>query len=213
MKYLTLPVFALALCLSGCSSVYYNTMEKFGIEKREILVDRVADARESQQEAKEEFRDALDAFMAVVEVDAPELEKAYRRLDGDYERLSKRADDVHERINKVEDVANALFAEWEDELDEYQRDDLRRASEQTLRETRQRADDLIRVMRRAESRMYPVLDAFQDQVLFLKHNLNARAIASLEAEASRVEAEVAELIREMERSIEEAESFIADMQQ
>ena len=34
-------------------------------------------------------------------------------------------------------------------------------------------------MRLAESRIEPVLKSFRDQVLFLKHNLNAKAIASL----------------------------------
>ncbi|MDP0500470.1 MAG: DUF2959 domain-containing protein [Verrucomicrobiota bacterium JB022] len=202
----------LGLCLTGCSTVYYNTLEKFGYEKREILVDRVDDARDSQQEAKEEFRDALEAFMSVVEVDATELERAYRRLDSDYTRLNRRAEEVKTRIDKVEEVSRALFAEWERELEKYQRDDLRRSSEQTLRETRHRAEDLIRTMRRAESRMYPVLDAFQDQVLFLKHNLNARAIASLQAEATRVQGEVDVLVQEMERAIDEAERFIEEMQ-
>ena len=59
--------------------------------------------------------------------------------------------------------------------------------------------------------MDPVLVAFHDQVLFLKHNLNARAISSLQTELVSVEAEVDALIRDMEASIKEADAFINAM--
>ena len=71
--------------------------------------------------------------------------------------------------------------------------------------------DLMVVMRRAEARMDPVLDAFRDQVLFLKHNLNARALASLEATSVDLQKDINELIKQMEGSIEEASAFIDEM--
>ena len=42
--------------LSSCASIYYSTMETFGVEKRDILVDRVEDARDGQEDAKEQFQ-------------------------------------------------------------------------------------------------------------------------------------------------------------
>ena len=66
-------------------------------------------------------------------------------------------------------------------------------------------------MERAESRMEPVLEAFQDQILFLKHNLNAMAVASLQNEVTAVEKEVEALIADMNAAIREAEGFIAQM--
>ena len=56
--------------------------------------------------------------------------------------------------------------------------------------------------------MDPVLTLFRDQVLFLRHNLNARAIGSLETELNDIERATANLIGEMERSIAEASRFI-----
>lgn len=53
--------------------------------------------------------------------------------------------------------------------------------------------------------------AFYDQVLFLKHNLNARAIASLKGNVASIESDIAVLIREMEASIREANRFIDAM--
>lgn len=68
-------------------------------------------------------------------------------------------------------------------------------------------------MERAESRIQPVLTAMNDQVLFLKHNLNAQAVASLQNELVTVETDVATLIREMETAIAEADTFISAMAQ
>lgn len=198
-------------CQSTRDRAYYGTMEKFGVHKREILVDRVDEARESQQEAKEEFQDALEAFMSVVSVDASNLEKLYGRLNSQLKDVEKRASKVDERILAVERVADALFGEWEAELEQYTNNRLRRQSEQTLKRTQNQYQDLVAAMRRAEEKMHPVLQAFQDQVLFLKHNLNAMAIASIQKEVDAIEEDVAELITEMEKAIAEAEAFIAQM--
>ena len=199
------------MLLSGCSGVYYNTLEKFGYEKRDILVDRVADARESQSEAKQQFESALEQFQSVTGYQGGELEQQYRTLKSAYEASENKARQVRERIDRVQRVGDDLFAEWEGELDQYQDPQLRRSSERQLRDTRTRYDRLLTLMRRAEKRMEPVLAAFQDRVLFLKHNLNAQAIASLRTQRGKVEDEIAALIQDMHRSISEADRFLQAM--
>lgn len=197
--------------LSGCSKMYYNVMEDLGNPKRDILVSRVEKAQGDQQEAKEQFQTALEKFTEVLQVDGGDLEKKYKSLNAEFERSESAAEDVSGRIEKIEDVANALFKEWEGELDQYSSATLRRSSEQTLRRTRARYDELMIAMREAESRMFPVLDAFRDQTLFLKHNLNAQAIASIQDEVGIMETEVNRLIEEMNRSIEAADAFLSEM--
>jgi hypothetical protein len=59
--------------------------------------------------------------------------------------------------------------------------------------------------------MDPVLATFHDQVLFLKHNLNARAIASLDTTNNTLQADISRLIADMEASIKESESFIKSL--
>lgn len=204
---------ATAALTSGCQSAMYRAYESFGIEKRDILVDRVSDARDAQSDAKEQFASALDQFRSIVEVDGGELERTYDRVNAEYERSVSRATEVRERIDAVEQVAQDLFAEWEDELDEYSTASLRRDSQRLLTETRGRYNTLIKSMRRAESSMQPVLDTFQDKVLVLKHNLNARAIGSLRKELTSIERQTAALMKDMERSIAEANEFIATMKE
>lgn len=212
LRHSLITLWGLPLLLTvGCSRVYYDTMERFGVEKRDILVDRVQDARNEQEDAKEQFQTALDRFSEVINFEGGDLEAKYRQLDSEYQRSQSQAAAVRDRIAAVEDVAGALFREWEAELDEYESASLRRSSEQKLQSTRLQYDRLIAAMRRAESRMDPVLEALQDQVLFLKHNLNAKAIASLEDELVLVETDVSRLIKEMEASIAEADQFIRSM--
>jgi len=193
---------------TGCQTTYYKTMEAFGVHKREILVDRVEEARDDQEEAKEQFKTALEAFSEVVQWEGGDLQKMYDKLNDEYERSKSKADDVHERIDAVEDVGDALFAEWEKELDQYESAELRRSSEKLMKSTRRNYDGMVMAMRKAESKMEPVLTRLHDQVLFLKHNLNARAIASLETTVVSFESDVAALIQELERSIAEANEFI-----
>ena len=199
-------------CLLGCQSAYYKTMETFGVHKRDLMVDRVQDARDAQEEAKEEFKSALEQFKSVVNIDGGALEEKYDLLNGAYERSKTKAEAVENRIKSVEKVSKALFVEWESELSQYTNDSLRQASRRKLDQTRQHYTQLIRAMKRAEKKINPVLSAFYDQVLFLKHNLNARAIASLKGEFRSIESDVASLIREMESSIAEANAFISAME-
>jgi hypothetical protein len=209
MKYAALLFLALGLVWSaGCSSAYYNALEKFGFAKRDILVDRVDDTRKAQAEAKAQFASALDHFLAVTKVDGGELQRKYDELNREFTRSEAAAKEVHQRIDAVEDVADALFREWKQELSNYSDASLRRESERQLDVTRGRYQDLVKLMRRAAGRMDPILGTFRDQVLFLKHNLNARAIASLDGTSRTLEADVSRLIADMEASIRESEDFI-----
>ncbi|MEM7630195.1 MAG: DUF2959 domain-containing protein [Planctomycetota bacterium] len=196
---------------AGCASAGIAVRESLGQAKREQLVDRVEDARDAQEDARDQVVSTLEQLRAITGEDGGDLEKLYTRLNRELSRSESRADAVRDRIRDVERVAGALFDEWEGELDAYSDPALRRASEQQLRDTRGRYEDLADAMKRAEATLPPVLDAFGDQVLFLKHNLNARAIASLETEVTSLEREIEDLIAEMETSIAEAEAFIQSM--
>lgn len=197
--------------LVACSSAYYKTMEGLGIEKRDLLVDRVEDARDAQDSASEQFASALDQFRATVNFDGGDLEKIYDRLSAEYDNSVDEAEEVSERIDSVESVAEDLFSEWEQELEQYSSTEMRRNSSGLLNDTRKRYKQLMTTMRRAENSMKPVLNAFNDQVLYLKHNLNARAIGALRNELDSIERDTANLISQMQKAIAEANAFIESM--
>jgi len=203
---------AAPMLTTSCNAAYYATMKKFGVEKRDILVNRVKDARTDQVDAQEQFKTTLEAFQELTGFDGGSLEKAYKKFNGEYEDSVDAAKDVSSRIEKVKDVAERMFGEWEEELGNYTEDasgrDLRRRSETQLRDTRTRYEGMMRSMESAEDSMEPVLAAFRNQVTYLKHSLNAQALASLDDVQIEIQNNIGDLINNMERSIAEAESFI-----
>lgn len=206
-----IPLLLAVLLMVGCQTAYYGAMEQFGVEKREILVDRIGDAQEAQEDGQEQFQNALEQFRSVVNFDGGQLEQVYNRLNSEFEDTEEAAVRIRDRINAVENVAEALFDEWEDELDDYSNQNLRRDSEQQLRTTRSRYTQLIGAMRRAERTMDPVLDSLRDNVLYLRHNLNAIAVASLRGELDTINTDVERLVDAMNTAIAESNRFIEEM--
>jgi hypothetical protein len=208
---LLLLVGLMVLPLSGCRSAYYGFWERLGLEKRDLLVDRVEDARDAQSDASEEIQDTYERFVELTGAEGGELADRADALERQYERSVERAEAVRTKIADVESVAEDLFEEWEDELEEYQSSELRRDSERQLELTRERYAQLMSSMRRAEGSMEPVLEVFQDYVLRLRHERNAQAIGSLEGVSQEIEQDVASLVSEMRAAIAEADEFLEQM--
>lgn len=196
------------IALTSCSSAYYSAMEKVGIHKRDIMVDRVADAKESQQEAQQQFKSALEEMTALTNFEGGELEAQYNVIQEQYENSKEAAALVSSRIEKVEDVSEALFDEWEDEIGQISSANLSRQSSVKLKETQRRYQTLIKSMHKAESKMAPVLTALKDNSLFLKHNLNAKAVGALQGEMLSIKKDVSVLIKDMNIAIEQSQKFI-----
>ncbi len=209
--YLLLMIPAVAFIISSCTTIYYNVQEKLGNEKRDILVSRVEAARDTQEDTGEQFQTAFERFKELTDYDGGSLEAKYNKLNSEFERCESRAQKLNDRIDAVESVAKDMFGEWEKELDQYTNDNLRRSSKEKLEDTRDGYQTMINAMRAAESKIDPVLDVFRDQVLYLKHNLNAAAISSLQSEVTTMEQEVENLIKDMQVSISEANDFINQM--
>lgn len=207
------PFLLVAMLLSACSTAYYGAMEKVGYHKRDILVSRVEKAKDSQQEAQQQFKSALERFESVVNLADTDLLKAYEKLNSEYEDSEEAANEVSERIDEVEDVATALFKEWRKEIGLYQNQTLKASSEKKLRETQARYKQMMQSMRAAESSMKPVLLTLRDNVLFLKHNLNAQAVGALRSEFTGLKADINSLIAQMNRSIEHSNQFIAEIKE
>ena len=198
----------LFLLLSACQSAYYAAWEKLGKEKRHLLKDEVENVRSDQEEASEEFKDVLTRIKTLYGFDGGDLETAYDKLKGSYEDCLARADAVSGRIDNVERIAADLFDEWEREIGEIGNPEFKRESRDKLIATQRRYKTLRTAMVRSESSMAPVLKNLRDYVLYLKHNLNAMAVGALKTEADSIALEINRLVADMNRSIQEADTFL-----
>lgn len=207
---------ALPLGPGGCAttrSAYYNAWEKLGYPKRQRLVDNVKSARDKQDETKQQFASALDQFKSVVNFKGGDLEALYDKLNAQYERCDSDAAGVRSKIQSVKNVAQALFEEWQGEIAQMNDDpSLQSQSKELYAKTHQNYDQLVKRMDAAAATMDPVLTKFHNRVLFIKANLNAQAIASLQGTEVELGGDINHLIKEMEDSIAEADRFIAQVQ-
>jgi hypothetical protein len=207
MKRFTLILLFLS-ATTGCSSIYYASMEKLGKEKRDILVKRLIEGKKDQDKAKEQIKTTLEAFQELTGFQGGDLEKVYNKLNGELQDSKDRAKDLSNRIDSIDRVAKDMFAEWTHEIAGMRDPQLKVSSRKLLRDTERRHQVLMRKMRDVEERMEPVLRTFEDRVLFLKHNLNARAIRSLKQTNLEIDRDVTALVSGIDASIAEADAFI-----
>lgn len=203
----------LCLALTSCTQLYYKAQEKIGNEKRDILVDRIKKGREDQEKAKEQYKSTLEAFQAATGFKGGQTEEVYKKLKKEYDDAAERTKKVSDRIQSIEQVSSDMFSEWEKELNGMSNAELRNKSNVLLKATRRRYSELIRKMKVVEAKAKPVLKAFEDQVLYIKHNLNSEAIASLKNNVLKMDSEVQTLVRDIETATKEADAFIASLPQ
>ena len=207
-KSLTLSIILGCLVVSGCSTVYYKTMEQFGVHKRDLLKKAVIAARDDQKEAGEQFKDAMTRLKELYKFDGGKLETAYNQLKSEYDSSASKAQGVKKRVKDVEDISSDLFAEWDKEIGQISTPSLASNSRRQLQETKARYETMHTALKKAEQSMDPVLTQFKDHVLYLKHNLNAQAISSLKGESTAIQNDIGRLIEEMNRSISKADEFV-----
>jgi hypothetical protein len=211
---------AVAILMSGCQNAIdkevrkagYSAYEMVGVEKRDLLNKRVSSARSEEQDASKDFKDALTRLEDLYGHPGGNLEHQYNRFKSSYDRANDQAQDVHNSIRKVETVASDLFEEWQNEIKEMKDASLREKSRHTLAQTQDRYDQLHESLLSSEKKMDPVLGHLKDQVLFLKHNLDAQAIGSLKGEQTRIQGQVDSLLTDMNKSIADADALIKTME-
>jgi outer membrane murein-binding lipoprotein Lpp len=207
--FLALTFFSLAL--SGCTSTYYKTMRTLGKEKRDILVARVRDAKKDQDQTKEKLKTTMESFQAVTGFNGGSLEKSYNRLNSDYESANSQANKLHNKVESIDQVSNDLFKEWQGEINQMGNAKLKAQSTTLLRNAKTRQAAYMSAMHKTEDQITPVLAAFHDQVLFLKHNLNAKAIGSLKGTSASLQSDVENLIQSIDASSKEADKLISSL--
>lgn len=202
------PLSLACILLSSCSMLYYSAMEHLGKQKRDILVQRILAAKKDLKATQEQLKTTLEAFQEVTGFQGGHLESVYNKLNTEYERSEARDHQLKDRVDSVDNVAQAMFKEWQSEIKSMRNRSLRDQSAALLAAARKQHAQYMRQMRKTEQTIRPVLQAFHDQVIFLKHNLNARAISSLKSTSAQINAQASALIRDIDLSSQEADRYI-----
>ena len=210
-KAVFLPIIAITLLLGGCTSTYYKAMATLGKEKRDILVQRIKDAKKDQDQTKQQLQTTMESFQALTGFQGGSLEKSYKRLNSDYESAASQAGKLHDKVQSIDQVSKDLFNEWQGEINAMDNGKLKTQDLALLRNAKTRQATYMRAMRKTEDQIAPVLKVFHDQVLYLKHNLNSRAIGSLKNTSASLQGDVADLVQSIDASSREADNLISSL--
>jgi sugar-specific transcriptional regulator TrmB len=211
---LALPIMlisAASVFLAGCQTVqnaYDSTREMLGIQKRDMMISEVKDARHALEEVKFQFQSAMDIFKTVLNSKEGKLEEKYRTLKSENEKTEKKAGDIQKSIDSVTRVAESMFAEWEAELDQYHSENLRSGSELRMQEAKVQNNTFINSIALANMNAAPVLATFSDLVLFSRHNLNSETAEALTVELDAAAEKVSSLSQEIDAAIDEADALV-----
>lgn len=211
-------VLLIFLCFTGCNKLYYATWEALGKQKRDLLREQVEDLTQDQEDVNQEFSDALSKLRSLYGSPPSGLAQAYDQLKKDYDQLKKdydqaksKSEALSNRIDKVVTIAQDLFSEWEDEISKLKTPKYREDSRRKLKVTRQKFAKLEASMRKAEKDIPPVLASLEEQVIYLKHNLNAQALGNVQGEVKAIEGDLKTLSLSIHKSISESQNFITNL--
>lgn len=213
MLHTTIKSFAIASLwfLTSCTTVYYDVWESFGVEKRDLLKTNVENARDTQKETQKQLMSALQRIKDAYGMPPSKLETTYKRMNNDYQDSEDKAAELKKRIASVEDIGGDMFEEWRKEAKTIDNQKFREDSFAKLDDTKGKFQKMVTSMRTVEKKLPPLLKQLHDQVLYVKHNLNAQALGSLKNESSSVESDIGNLISELNNSIAESDRFIATL--
>lgn len=202
---------ALLVCLaSGCKAFGGSFLVFGGAHTlQEDLVARARGAGEEAREARADFAAAALLYQRLTAPQAVELERLSGEFADAVEACDDRAQDVTERIEAIRHEKEAVVKGWTEELGRFSSDAVRKKSEAQMRDTEARAQSLLTALERLQGRMQPVLLKLRDYALFFDHNLNARAIATLQDTYKDFDGEVKALESEFARVEAELGTFLA----
>ncbi|UZP66610.1 DUF2959 domain-containing protein [Desulfovibrio mangrovi] len=197
--------------VTGCQKAYYDALEAVGFEKREMLVDRSEELRDTLHLVKTEFGVAFSRLGTIVQPDALAPDQQYEQAQVLYDSCEDRYDELRKGIEKTEDVANALFEDWIEQTTQHPEGSMRAASQKRLDETREAFRTMMRPVRSASDRVPPVLSALEQHVMHLKLNQSPQASENVIAELDRSQTDLQALLDHAQTAIDATNGFIHSM--
>jgi chromosome segregation ATPase len=179
---------------------------------QEDLVECVRSADEEAAEARTDFDTAFTLYQRVTTPQAAELDELADDFADTIESCRERFEDLAARRDKIDREAQALFQGWNEELARFSLDVLRAKSAAMLADTEKRTERVQKALERMQARMEPVVKKLEDYALFFHHNLNPRAIATLEDTYKDFDEEYRTLSSELGKARAEIAQFLANFE-
>ena len=182
-----------------------------GVKQTEKLVSKANDTVGSIRAAKQQIKDTLVAYNLLVGNKVEDPKKTYKDLQKGIENTDKKVADVDQKVAAMQKEADLLFADWASNLASISSEELRKRSEERLNETRERYNGILAAGDKAGKVFNPFIASLKDQVVYLGHDLNPSALASLKPDADKLNKEAEVLFKKIDETVDEASGYITSL--
>ena len=142
----------------------------------------------------------LTGYNTIVNGEAKDNQKAYKKLVGDLKGTEKKIDGTKKQLTSLSKEADKFFKAWEQDLESISSESLREKSAGRMEAAKTRYAEMGEILTAASNEFAPVIQNLNDQILYLGRDLSPEAIADLSDEAAELneQAEAAtERVKEM----------------
>ena len=152
----------------------------------------------------------LTGYNSIINGEAKDNQKAYKKLVGDLKGTEKQIDGVKKQLDALKKEADKFFKAWEQDLASISSESLREKSASRMKDAQQRYASLGETLAAAGKEFAPVMQNLNDQILYLGRDLSPGAIADLEDEAAELNEQAAKATAKVKEMLETAGKIQAE---
>jgi hypothetical protein len=156
------------------------------------------------QDALGSLGSLLTGYNSIINGEAKDNQKAYKKLVGDLKSTEKKIDGSTKQVAALGKEADKFFKAWEQDLASISSESLREKSAGRKTASQQRYASLGETLTAAGQEFAPVIQDLNDQILFLGRDLSPDAIADLSDEAAALNQQAEAAIAKVKQMLEEA---------
>ena len=167
----------LAGCESGATSGQKN------VDNLTKAINRLGD---SVTKGKAELEAMLTAYDKVINNEDGDLLTPFKAFHSGLDRVEKARVDIQKRGADAEGAADAFFAHWQQDLQKFQSEDMKKRSQDRLDKTRARFKEIDQAADEASAAYQPLMATLGDHDLYLSNDLNQEAVKTLSKDAKDI---------------------------
>jgi hypothetical protein len=158
------------------------------------LVEAVEKVNGELDSSKESMLAAVQKLQAVT---APDFKgdavAAYKDLKKTIDSSDDQANDLRKCVEKMQAAAEPVFDQWTKDLEAYSNPEMRARSQQRLAAARERFDTVVAAVEPVLVEYETINQTLHDHALFLSHDMNPAAIATIQGDVRSVAKEASAL--------------------
>lgn len=194
---------AVALCCVFATTTAQAQSKKSA--KQTASLEKAGEASKAAvQDSLGSLGSLLTGYNSIINGEAKDNQKAYKKLVGDLKSTTKKIDGSKKQVAALGKEADKFFKAWEQDLASISSESLRDKSAGRMETAKKRYASLGETLTAASQEFAPVIQNLNDQILYLGRDLSPEAIADLSDEAAALNQQAEAAIAKVKQMLEAA---------